>query len=60
MREFYKDHKIVITEIEAEWSEDAYHYEISGDVLNKQDECEGQENAIKYAKADIDEALKLK
>lgn len=52
MREYYKDYVIIITPIGREWSEDAQEYRVVGTSIK--DECEGEENALKYAKEEID------
>jgi hypothetical protein len=53
----YKDYTIITKEIKRDWSEDAYKYEVTG--TNIKDECEGEENAIKYAKEEIDKKCEL-
>ena len=51
-REVYRGHSIIIEEIDVDWSEDAYQYSIKGTSIV--DECEGLDNAIDYAKEEID------
>jgi hypothetical protein len=50
--EHYKEYKIILTQIDRDWSEDAWQYKIGGTKII--DECEGYDNAIMYAKKEID------
>ena len=52
MRKKYKDYTIILTEIYRDWSEDAWEYLVVGTSIR--DECEGQEEALEYAKEEID------
>jgi hypothetical protein len=51
-RDYYKDYTIIVKQIDRDWSEDAVEYSVVGTTIR--DECEGEENAIKYAKEEID------
>ena len=50
--EHYKDCIIVLTQIDRDWSEDAWEYKVTGTTIK--DECEGYDNAVMYAKKEID------
>jgi hypothetical protein len=51
----YREFIIVIENIDREWSEDAQQYTVISTKIK--DECEGVENALEYAKQDIDNYL---
>lgn len=51
-REYYKNYTIILTEVRRDWSEDAWEYKVIGTPIK--DECEGREEAIEYAKEEID------
>lgn len=52
MRTQHKGYTIITKEIKRDWSEDAYQYEVVGTSIKN--ECEGENNGIKYAKEEID------
>jgi hypothetical protein len=48
----YKQRVIILTEVDRDWSEDAWEYRVKGTTIK--DECEGLEEAEQYAKEEID------
>jgi hypothetical protein len=52
-RVFHKQYVIELRRIDRDWSEDAWEYKVQG--TNIQDECEGYDEAVMYAKDSIDE-----
>ena len=50
--EWYGDYKIILEQVDRGWSEDAWQYEVEGTKIK--DECEGYDEALMYAKKDID------
>jgi len=47
----FNGYSIITEEIKRDWSEDAYSYKVVGTDIY--DECEGEDNAIDYAKKEI-------
>jgi hypothetical protein len=50
--ERFGDYKIILEKIDRDWSEDAWQYEVEGTAIK--DECEGYDEAVRYAKIEID------
>ena len=50
--EHYNNCTIVLTQIDRDWSEDAWQYKVEHTKII--DECEGYDNAVMYAKKEID------
>lgn len=57
-REFYRQHVIELRQIDREWSEDAWSYKVRGTTID--DECEGYDEAVMYAKDELDDLLSRK
>jgi hypothetical protein len=51
-RRVHNGYTIVLTQIERDWSEDAWEYKVEGTAIK--DECEGFDNAVMYAQQEID------
>ena len=50
--EHYRGYTIVLSKIDRDWSEAAWSYKVTGTTIK--DECEGYDEAIIYAKGEID------
>jgi hypothetical protein len=50
--ERFGEYKIILEQVDREWSEDAWQYEVEGTTIK--DECEGYDKALMYAREEID------